>query len=64
MYPAFAGLVMIRLVAIALLVVLVWFVARQAIGWAKSRSLDWNGIMFVLGFVALAFYLRHVTGIG
>ncbi|BCH32534.1 hypothetical protein MesoLjLc_44640 [Mesorhizobium sp. L-8-10] len=58
------GLVMIRLVVITLLVVLVWFWARQVIGWARSRSLDWSGIMFALGFVALAFYLRHVTGIG
>lgn len=59
-----SGLHMIRLVVIALLVVLVWFAVRQAIAWARSRSLDWNGIMFALGFVALAFYLRHVTGIG
>jgi hypothetical protein len=55
---------MIRLIVIALLVVLVWFAVRQAIRLAKSKNLDWNGIMFALGFVALAFYLRHVTGIG
>lgn len=55
---------MIRLVVIALVVILVWFAARQAIAWARSKPLDWNGIMFALGFVALAFYLRHVTGIG
>lgn len=55
---------MIRLVVIALLVVLVWLAARQAIRLAKSKNLDWNSIVFALGFVALAFYLRHVTGIG
>lgn len=55
---------MIRLGVIAVLVPLVWFAARQVIRLARSKNLDWNGIMFALGFVALAFYLRHVTGIG
>jgi len=29
-----------------------------------SADMDWRGIVFVAGFVALAFYLRHVTEIG
>jgi len=64
-YTAFHGVSeMIRLVVIAVLVVLVWLAAMQVVRMLKSKNLDWNGIVFALGFVALAFYLRHVTGIG
>lgn len=55
---------MIRLVVVAVLVVLVWLAVLQVMRMLKSRNVDWNGIMFALGFVVLAFYLRHVTGIG
>jgi hypothetical protein len=30
----------------------------------RSSKLDWTGIVFAVGFVALAFYLRYVTGVG
>lgn len=55
---------MLRLLFFA--VVILFFVA---VGAAILRSLraariDWTGVVFAVGFVALAFYLRHVTGIG
>lgn len=55
---------MIRLVVIALLVVAVWLAALQFLRLARSEKIDWSGIAFAIGFVVLAVYLRHVTGIG
>lgn len=55
---------MVRLVVIALLVVAIWLALLQCLRLARSRKIDWNGVAFAIGFVALAFYLRHVTGIG
>lgn len=55
---------MIRLVVIAVLVVLVGIAVLGIMRLLRSRNVDWNGIMFALGFVVLAFYLRHVTGMG
>ena len=56
------SLAMIRPLIIALLVILVWVLLLKLFG--KRRALDWNGVVFAIGFIALAFYLRHVTGIG
>ena len=55
---------MIRLVAVAVIVVVAWLAIAQVMRLLKTRSIDWNGVAFAAGFVALAFYLRHVTGIG
>jgi hypothetical protein len=30
----------------------------------RASRVDWKGWAIVAGFIALAFYLRHVTGIG
>jgi hypothetical protein len=30
----------------------------------KKANIDWGGIVFACGFVILAFYLRHATGMG
>jgi hypothetical protein len=30
----------------------------------KGANVDWTGIATMVGFVVLAFYLRHVTGMG
>lgn len=51
-----------------LFIIAVLFVVAAA-GTALFRSIrsskpDWTGIAFAVGFVALAFYLSHVTGIG
>jgi hypothetical protein len=53
---------MLRLVVIALFVVVIWVLLLKLLD--RKRPLDWNGIAFAIGFIALAFYLRHVTGIG
>ena len=31
---------------------------------AAMRTIDWKGWALFVGFIALAFYLNHVTGIG
>lgn len=53
---------MLRLVVIALFVVVIWVLLLKLFD--IKRPLDWNGIAFALGFMALALYLRHVTGMG
>jgi hypothetical protein len=53
---------MLRLVVIASFVVLVWVLILKLFD--RKSPLDWNGIAFAIGFIALAFYLRHVTGMG
>lgn len=55
---------MVRLAVFALLVVAVWLAMLQVLRLARSKKIDWSGVAFAIGFVALAFYLRHVTGIG
>lgn len=55
---------MIRVLFIAVAVVAVWLAARQAIRFFKTRKVDWTGVAFAIGFVALAFYLRNATGTG
>jgi hypothetical protein len=55
---------MIRFVFIAALILVVWLILGAVWRRLKAADLDWNGIAFAVGFVALAFYLRHVTGMG
>jgi hypothetical protein len=55
---------MIRFVFIAAFILIAWFVLSAVWRRLKAADLDWNGIVFAAGFVALAFYLRHVTGMG
>ena len=55
---------MIRFVAIAiglaLLVLLLLKVGKEL----RGTGIDWRGVAIACGFVALAFYLRHATGMG
>lgn len=55
---------MLRFVVVAFgLAAAVWLalkVAREV----GSADVDWRGVAFAAGFVALAFYLRHATEIG
>ena len=55
---------MIRVVAVGLVVILVWFLLVRLSRELKSADVDWKGWAVFAGFVALAFYLNHVTGIG
>ena len=55
---------MLRIIVIALMVVVAWVVLVKLIRDFKAARIDWKGWAFIAGFVALAFYLRHLTGIG
>jgi len=55
---------MIRLVIIAVAVVLIWLLILQITRFVKTRTIDWTGVTFAVGFVVLAFYLRDVVGWG
>jgi hypothetical protein len=55
---------MIRLVAVALLAVFVWAVLVKLVRVARRADIDWTGVTAFVGFVVLAFWLRHVTGVG
>ncbi|RWO02468.1 hypothetical protein [Mesorhizobium sp.] len=55
---------MIRLVVIALIVVVAWFLLVKLIKVLKRANVDWTGVTTIIGFIALAFWLRHITGMG
>ncbi|WP_170971398.1 MULTISPECIES: hypothetical protein [Mesorhizobium] len=55
---------MIRFVIMGLLFVAAWFLVTRAIQFARTRQIDWTGVAFMVGFVVVALYLRHKTGIG
>ncbi|TIL82271.1 MAG: hypothetical protein E5Y76_04030 [Mesorhizobium sp.] len=45
---------MIRLVVIALIVVVTWFLLVKLIKILKSANVDWTGVTTIIGFGALA----------
>lgn len=55
---------MLRFVVIAVLVVLAWVLILKITRDVRAARIDWKGWALIAGFVALAFYLRHVTGFG
>lgn len=55
---------MIRFVILALVVIAAWYLLFKLFHAIKERRIDWTGIAAIVGFVVLAFYLRHVTGMG
>ncbi|MBX3584219.1 MAG: hypothetical protein KF810_20235 [Rhizobiaceae bacterium] len=55
---------MLRFVIIALVVIFAWVVILKLTRDIRAARIDWKGWAFIVGFVALAFYLSHVTGIG
>jgi hypothetical protein len=55
---------MLRLVVIALIVIVAWVLLLKLFRELKSAKVDWTGWAVIAGFIALAFYLRHVTGSG
>jgi hypothetical protein len=58
------GAKMVRLVVVLLIVLCAGLATIQLYRLLKGRGVDWSGIAFAVGFVALAFYLRHATGFG
>ncbi len=55
---------MLRFVVIAFIVVAVWVLLLKLFREMKSENVDWTGLAVIAGFITLAFYLRHVTGMG
>ena len=55
---------MIRLVIILPVVVLAWILLVKLIRDVKNTNIDWTGVTTIVGFIALAFWLRHITGMG
>ncbi|WP_082221786.1 hypothetical protein [Mesorhizobium loti] len=55
---------MIRLVIILPIVVIAWMLVVKIISDVKKANVDWAGVTTIIGFIALAFWLRHVTGMG
>ena len=55
---------MLRLVVIALIVIVAWVLLWKLVRDIRAAKVDWKGWAIIAGFIALAFYLRHVTGIG
>lgn len=55
---------MIRFVIILPLIVVAWLLMVKLIKDVKSANIDWTGVTTIIGFIALAFWLRHVTGMG
>jgi hypothetical protein len=55
---------MIRFVIILPLIVVIWLLLIRIIRDVKKANIDWTGVATIIGFIALAFWLRHVTGMG
>ena len=55
---------MIRFVIILPLIVVTWLLLVKAISDLKEANIDWTGVATFVGLVLLAFWLRHVTGMG
>jgi hypothetical protein len=55
---------MIRFLFLFLLFALCAYVLMQIVRSARAARIDWTGISFIVGFIVLAFWLRHVTGLG
>lgn len=55
---------MIRVLLAALVIVLIALVAVQVARQARKSNVDWAGIAFIGAFVAAAFWLRDLTGLG
>ena len=54
---------MLRFVVIAVIVIVAWVLLLKLFRDIKAAKVDWKGWAIIAGFMALAFYLRHVTGI-
>lgn len=55
---------MIRIVLVALAIAGACYLLLRIVKEVGKADVDWHGVAFAAGFVALAFYLRHATEIG
>ncbi|WP_192856764.1 hypothetical protein [Manganibacter manganicus] len=55
---------MIRLLFVVLIAIAIWLILSRLLRWARGAAIDWTGVTFAVGFIAIAFWLRHITGIG
>lgn len=55
---------MIRIVIVVLAAVLVWALLVWIIRQIRRGNVDWTGLAAIVGFIVMAFWLRHVTGMG
>ena len=55
---------MIRILLAGIILFLAVIVANWAYRRLRDSNLDWTGISVAAGFIVMAFWLRHVTGIG
>ncbi|PBC01934.1 hypothetical protein [Mesorhizobium sp. WSM3860] len=55
---------MIRFVIILPIILVTWILLMKAISDLRKSNIDWTGVATFVGFVVLAFWLRHVTGMG
>lgn len=62
--PDAPGETVIRIVFIVLTLVLAFFVIHTVVKASRSGRIDWTGVTAFIGFIVMAFYLRHVTGWG
>jgi hypothetical protein len=53
---------MIRFVALFVFLTVAAFLVTEIARRLKHARIDWTGVAFAVGFVVLAFWLRHVTG--
>jgi hypothetical protein len=54
----------IRFVIILPLVIVAWMLLVKLVRDVRNANVDWTGITTIIGFIALAFWLRHITGMG
>lgn len=55
---------MIRFVIILPLIVMTWLLLMKVVSDLKKANIDWTGVATIVGFIVLAFWLRHITGMG
>jgi hypothetical protein len=55
---------MVRFVLLFALALLLALGARALYRFLRTKDIDWTGVTAAVGFVTLALWLRHVTGLG
>ncbi|MBB6407372.1 hypothetical protein [Mesorhizobium sangaii] len=55
---------MIRFVIILPIIFVVWMLLVKIISDVKKANIDWTGVTTIIGFIALAIWLRHITSMG
>lgn len=55
---------MIRFFIFAIAITALCLLLFKLIDALRKARIDWGGVAFACGFIVLAFYLRHVTGMG